>query len=121
MQKHKPMILKARVHKDLMPYKEIFAFGMRLFALRCQPAERYALQGAKPEDLRTFTHTLSPREEEDFREISRLFEATNVSLIESFLLASARFRDPEKFITPKSGPCPVLVALSSFQPIGDLR
>lgn len=121
MQKHKPMILKARIHKDLMPYRENFAFGMRLFALNLKPAERYTSPDTNPEDLRTFTRTLSLSEGKYFREISILFDATNVELIESSLLASARFVDPDKFITPKTGPCPVLVALSSFQSIGDVR
>jgi len=97
MSKPKATLLKARIHKDLMPYKDDFWFGMTVFALSGRRPERYAPEDGNLRNHRTFTRTLSPREEMYFKDVRAAHSGTNIALIESFLLTVARHRDPDKF------------------------
>jgi len=108
MNKPQPKLLKARIHKDLMVYKDEFWLGMAMFALSGRPVERYPDSEVHPADLRTFTRTLSAREEDYFKDIQEVYSDAIVALIESFLLSAARFYNPEKFPTIQTIECPVL-------------
>lgn len=97
MTETKPPVLKARIHKDLMPYRNDFWYGMTVFTLTGRRPERYAPEDGNPQNRSTFTRTLNPRENTYFNDIRAAYSGTTVALIESFLLTVARHRDPDKF------------------------